>query len=87
MKAVGLEGAYQNILFIINLLTGTLLCIYPLEIPYLTKRPSFLVKKLKSENPNKIYEMDYSQELCNLTLYEITKNPKKSIINWSYTFD
>jgi MFS family permease len=31
--------------------------------------------------------MEYNIELCDSTLYQITKNPKKSINNWSYTFD
>ena len=85
-EVIGLEGAYQKILFQINLFTGVLTCIYLLQIPYLTKHPSFYVQKLKSEVPNTIYEMEYSPELCNMTLYSISKNPKKSIINWSYTF-
>jgi MFS family permease len=86
-EVVGLEGSYQTTLLIINWLTGVLPCVYSLQIPFLTKHPSFFVKKLKSENPNKIYEMDFSDELCNSSLYQITKNPKKSINNWSYTFD
>ena len=86
-EVVGLEGPYQTTLLIINLFTGVLPSIYSLQIPYLTKHPSFFVKKLNSDDPNKIYEMEYSQELCDTTLYEISKNPKKSIINWSYTFD
>ena len=53
----------------------------------MTKHPSFYVQKLKSEVPNTLYEMEYSPELCNTTLYSISKNPKKSIINWSYAFD
>ena len=86
-EIIGLEGAYQNTLFIINLLTGFLPCIYTYQIPYLTKQPSFLVQKLQSEDPNKIYESEYSYELCNTSLYKITKNPDKSVINWSYTYD
>ena len=86
-EIVGLEGPYQTTLLIINLFTGVLPSIYSLQIPYLTKHPSFFVKKLNSNDPNKIYEMEYNQELCDTTLYEISKNPKKSIINWSYTFD
>ena len=31
--------------------------------------------------------MEYSKELCDSNLYEIIKNPKKSVINWSYSFD
>ena len=84
-EVVGLEGAYQNILLIINLLTGFLPCIYSFQIPYLTKHPSFFVQKLKSDDPNKIYELDFSQELCDSSSYNITKNPSKSVINWSYT--
>ena len=86
-EVVGLEGAYQNILFVINILTGVLPCIYSFQIPYLTKHPSFLVKKSKSDEPNKIYELEFSTELCNSSLYNITKNPSKSVINWSYTYD
>ena len=84
---VGLEGAYQNILLIINLLTGILPCIYSFQIPFLTRHPSFFVQKLKSDDPNKIYELDFSQELCDSSSYNITKNPSKSVINWSYTYD
>ena len=86
-EVVGLEGPYQTTLLIINLFTGVLPSIYSLQIPYLTKHPSFFVKKLKSVSPNKIFEMEYDPKLCDSTLYEITKNPTKSIINWSYTFD
>ena len=31
--------------------------------------------------------MDFKDNLCNSTLYEITKNPLKSVNNWSYTYD
>ena len=86
-EVVGLEGTYQKILFQITIYTGVLPCVYLLLIPYLTKHPSFIVQKLKTEDPNKLYEMEYSPQLCNATLYSISKNPKKSIINWSYTFD
>ena len=41
-KTVGLEGTYQKKLLIINLLTGLLPIIYAVQIPYLTKYPSFL---------------------------------------------
>ena len=86
-EVVGLEGAYQNTLLTINLLTGFLPCIYSFQIPYLTKHPSFFVQKLKSSNPNKTYELEFSRELCDSSLYNITKNPSKSVINWSYTYD
>ena len=86
-KTVGLEGTYQKKLLIINLLTGLLPIIYAVQIPYLTKYPSFLVQKLKDGDSNKIYELEFSPELCNSNLYKITKNPNKSVINWSYTFD
>ena len=56
-EVVGLEGAYQNLLFAINLMTGVLPCIYSFQIPFLTKHPSFYVQKLKSDDPNKIYEL------------------------------
>ena len=86
-EAVGLDGLYQKTLFVINLFTGVLPCIYSFQIPFLTKPPSFFVQKLKSDDPNKIYELEFSQELCDSSLYNITKNPSKSVINWSYTFD
>ena len=86
-EVVGLDGLYQKTLFVINLLTGVLPCIYAFQIPFLTKPPSFFVQKLKSDDPNKIYELEFSQELCDSSLYNITKNPSKSVINWSYTFD
>ena len=54
-KTVGLEGTYQKKLLIINLLTGLLPIIYAVQIPYLTKYPSFLVQKLKDGDSNKIY--------------------------------
>jgi len=85
LEVVGLDGKYQNILLRINLLTGILPVIYPLQIPFLTKQPNFFV--IKNDEPNKTYEMEYSPELCNSNIYNITKNPKKSIINWSYTYD
>ena len=69
------------------MLTVVLPAIYVMQIPYLTKYPNFFVKKLNSDDSNKVYEMDYFPELCNPSLYKISKNPKKSIINWSYTFD
>ena len=86
-EAVGLEGEYQNRLLIINIFTGFLPCIYSCQIPFLTKHPSFFVQKLKSDEPDKIYELEFSQEFCDSSLYKITKNPNKSIINWSYTYD
>ena len=86
-KTVGLEGTYQKKLLIINLLTGLLPIIYAVQIPYLTKYPSFLVQKLKDGDSNKIYELEFSPELCNSNLYKITKSQNKSVINWSYTFD
>jgi MFS family permease len=86
-ETVGLEGTYQKILFIINLFTGSLPCIYSFQVPFLTKFPSFFVQKLKSDDPNKIYELEFSKELCDSTLYKIVKNPSKSIINWTYTYD
>ena len=86
-ETVGLDGPYQKILLIINLFTGVLPCIYSFQIPFLTKHPSFFVQKLKSDDPNKIYEMEFNNDLCNSSLYKINKNPEKSIINWSYSFD
>ena len=86
-ETVGLDGPYQKILLIINLFTGVLPCIYSFQIPFLTKHPSFFVQKLKSDDPNKIYEMEFNDDLCNSSLYKINKNPENSIINWSYSFD
>ena len=86
-ETIGLEGAYQNTLFIINLFTGVLPCIYSFQIPFLTRHPSFFVQKLQSDDPNKIYEMEFNNELCDCSLYKIIKNPDKSVINWSYTYD
>ena len=45
-ETVGLDGPYQKILFIINLFTGVLPCIYSFQIPFLTRHPSFFVQKL-----------------------------------------
>ena len=86
-ESVGLEGEYQNILLIINIFTGFLPCIYSCQIPFLTKHPNFFVEKLNSDDPNKIYESEFNNKFCNTSLYNITKNPKSSLINWSYTFD
>ena len=86
-ETIGLEGAYQNTLFIINLFTGVLPCIYSFQIPFLTRHPSFFVQKLQSDDPNKIYELEFNNELCDCSLYKIIKNPDKSVINWSYTYD
>ena len=86
-ETIGMEGAYQNTLFIINLFTGVLPCIYSFQIPFLTRHPSFFVQKLKSDDPNKIYEIEFNNELCDCSLYKIIKNPDKSVINWSYTYD
>ena len=86
-EVVGLEGSYQNTLLVINLLTAVLPSIYEFQIPFLTKHPSFFVQKLKSDDPNKVYELEFNQELCDSSLYNITKNPSKSVINWSYTYD
>ena len=63
------------------MLTVVLPAIYVMQIPYLTKYPNFFVKKLNSDDSNKVYEMDYFPELCNPSLYKISKNPKKSIIS------
>ena len=86
-ETVGLDGAYQKTLFIINLFTGVLPCIYSFQIPFLTRPPNFFVQKLKSEDPNKIYELEFNNELCDSSLYKIIKNPDKSVINWAYTYD
>ena len=86
-EVVGYDGPYQKYLFIINLLTNILPCIYSVQVAFMTKNPSFIVKILQGENSGKILEMDFSEKLCNSTLYEITKDPLKSVNNWSYTYD
>jgi len=86
-EVVGYDGPYQKYLFIINLLTSILPCVYSIQVAFMTKHPSFIVKILQGENAGKILEMDFSEQLCNSALYEITKNPLKSVNNWSYTYD
>ena len=86
-EVVGYNGPYQTYLFIINLLTSILPCVYTIQVAFMTKHPSFIVKILQGENVGKIFEMDFNEKLCNSTLYEITKNPLKSVNNWSYTYD
>ena len=86
-KVVGYNCAYQKFLFIINLLSNLLPCIYTAVVAFMIKYPSFNVKILQGENAGKIFEIDFDEYLCNSTLYEITKNPLKSINNWSYTYD
>ena len=86
-QVIGYDGPYQKYLFIINLLTSVLPCVYSIQVAFLTKHPSFIVKILQGEDAGKIFEMDFKEELCDSTLYEITKNPLKSVINWSYTYD
>ena len=44
-------------------------------------------KILNSDDPNQIYEMEFNEDLCDSSLYKLSKNPEKSVINWSYTFD
>ena len=86
-QVIGYEGAYQKYLFIINLLTSILPCVYTIQVSFMTKHPSFIVKILQGENTGKIIEMDFKEYLCNSAFYEITKNPSKSVNNWSYTYD
>ena len=86
-QVIGYNGPYQKYLFIINLLTSILPCVYSIQVAFMTKHPSFIVKILQGENSGKILEMDFNEELCNSTLYEITKNPLTSVNNWSYTYD
>ena len=86
-QVVGYDGPYQKYLFIINLLTSILPCVYSIQVVFMTKHPSFFVKILQGEDAGKIFEMDFKDNLCNSTLYEITKNPLKSVNNWSYTYD
>ena len=86
-QVIGYEGAYQKYLFIINLLTSILPCVYTIQVAFMTKHPSFIVKILQGENTGKIIEMDFKEYLCNSAFYEITKNPSKSVNNWSYTYD
>ena len=86
-EVIGYDGAYQKYLFIINLLTSILPCVYSIQVAFMTKHPSFIVKILQGEDAGKIFEMEFNEKLCDSTLYEITKNPLKSISNWSYTYD
>ena len=86
-QVVGCDGPYQKYLFIINLLTSILPCVYSIQVAFMTKYPSFFVKILQGENKGKIFETEFKESLCNLTLYELTKNPLKSINNWNYTYD
>ena len=86
-EIVGYDGPYQKYLFIINLLTSILPCVYSIQIAFMTKYPSFFFKILQGEYAGKIIEMDFKEYLCNNTLYELTKNPSKSVNNWSYTYD
>ena len=86
-EVVGYDGAYQKYLFIINLLTNILPCVYSIQIAFMTKHPSFIAKVLQGEDAGKRFEMEFNEKLCDSTLYEITKNPLKSISNWSYTYD
>jgi len=86
-QVVGYDGPYQKYLFIINLLTSVLPCVYSIQVAFMTKHPSFYVKMLLGENSGKIIEMDFNDNLCNSTMYELTKNPSKSVNNWSYTYD
>jgi len=86
-EVIGYDGPYQKYLFTINLLTNILFCIYSVQVAFMTKYPSFIVKILQGEDSGKILEMDFNEKLCNSTLYEISKDPMKSVINWSYTYD
>ena len=86
-EILGYNGPYQRYLLIINLTTDIIPVIYTVWIAFLIKYPIFLVKKLQSDDPNIIYEMEYSDDLCNKDLYSIQKNPLKLVINWCYTFD
>jgi len=86
-EVVGYDGSYQKYLFIINLLTSILPCVYSIQVAFMTKHPSFLVKILQGEDAGKILELEFNEKLCNSTLYELTKNPLKSVNNWSYTYD
>ena len=86
-QVIGYDGPYQKYLFIINLLTSILPCVYSIQVAFMTKYPSFFVKILQGENKGKIFETEFKESLCNLTLYELTKNPLKSINNWNYTYD
>ena len=86
-QVVGYNGPYQTYLFIINLLTSILPCVYSIQVAFMTKHPSFIVKILQGENAGNIIEMNFDEKLCNSSLYEITKDPLKSVNNWSYTYD
>ena len=86
-QIVGYNGPYQKYLFIINLLTSILPCVYSIQVAFMTKIPSFYVKILQGSNAGQIIEMDFKENLCNSTLYSLTKNPNKSVNNWSYSYD
>lgn len=86
-QVIGYDGPYQKYLFIINLLTSILPCVYSIQVAFMTKIPSFFVKILQGEDAGKIIEMDFNENLCNSSLYELTKNPSKSVNNWSYNYD
>ena len=86
-NAVGYDGPYQNYLFIINLLTSVLPCVYSIQVAFMTKHPNFIVKVLTGDDAGKTFDIDFNEKLCDSTLYQITKNPLKSVNNWSYTYD
>ena len=46
-EVVGYDGPYQKYLFIINLLTSILPCVYSIQVAFMTKHPSFIVKILQ----------------------------------------
>ena len=70
-QVVGYYGPYQKYLFIINLLTSILPCVYSIQVAFMTKYPSFFVKILQGEEAGKIIEMYFNDNLCNLTLYSL----------------
>ena len=78
-QVVGYNGPYQTYLFIINLLRSILPCVYSIQVAFMTKHPSFIVKILQGENAGNIIEMNFDEKLCNSSLYEITKDPLKSV--------
>ena len=61
-EVVGYNGPYQTYLFIINLLTSILPCVYTIQVAFMTKHPSFIVKILQGENVGKIFEMDFKNK-------------------------
>lgn len=85
LEIVGNNGKFQKNIIYICILASLLTTIYTLIISFLTKQPDFLVINKTNQNEKPI-KMSYSNEVCDNSKYEITKDIK-SIHNWSYAFD